>query len=50
MKKKFGYLVYHNNMGNVADFKVRIPVSLIYDWGELGAFTVTINISSTIGN
>lgn len=50
MKKKFGYLVYHNNMGNVADFKVRIPVSLIYDWGELGAFDVTINISTTIGN
>ena len=50
MKKKFGYLVYHNNMGNVADFKVRIPVYLKYDWGELGAFTVTINISSTIGN
>ena len=50
MKEKFGYIVYHNNMGNVAPFKVTIPVTIEYDWGLLQTTEVTINIDNTIGN
>ena len=37
MKKKFGYIVYHNNRGNVAPFKVTIPVTIEYDWAPSAA-------------
>lgn len=50
MKEKFGYIIYHNNMGNVAPFKVSIPVRIKYDWGYLRTTIVTINIDNTIGN
>ena len=50
MKEKFGYIIYHNNMGNVAPFKVTIPVRIEYDWGYLRTTNVTINIDNTIGN
>lgn len=37
IKGKFGYIYYENNGQNVNDFDVLVPVSVVYDWGEIKA-------------
>lgn len=37
VKGKFGYIYYENNGQNVNDFDVLVPVTVVYDWGEIKA-------------
>ena len=34
-KAKFGTIWYHNNGGNVETFKVRVPITIAYEWVSL---------------
>jgi hypothetical protein len=60
-KARFGYIRYENNGQNVHDFDVKLPISIVYDWGELRpgwAYDpsdptrnyITIHIKHTRGN
>ncbi len=33
-KAKFGTIWYYNNGGNVETFKVKVPITIAYEWGE----------------
>lgn len=48
-KAKFGTIWYYNNGGNVETFKVKVPVTITYEWGS---FTrkVEFTIKPTIGD
>lgn len=48
-KAKFGTIWYYNNGGNVEEFKVKVPVTITYEWGS---FTreVEFTIKPTIGD
>ena len=48
-KAKFGTIWYYNNGGNVETFKVRIPISIAYEWGEFTT-KVEFTINGTIGD
>lgn len=49
LKAMFGYIYYDNNMDNVEEFYVKIPVTVHYEWG---CFTtvIKVNIQTTLGN
>ena len=34
-KARFGYIKYYNNGQNVHDFEVKVPVTVVYDWGKI---------------
>ena len=48
-KAKFGTIWYYNNGGNVETFKVRIPITIAYEWGEFTT-KVEFTINGTIGD
>lgn len=43
-----GYILYENNMDNVAEFNLKVPVSFEYDWGTIIEY-VTIKVEKTMG-
>ena len=45
----FGELRYENNGTTVGDFQIKVPVTVIYDWGTIKTY-VTCNIENTINN
>ena len=45
----FGRLRYENNGTTVGDFQIKVPVTVIYDWGTIHTY-VTCNIDNTINN
>lgn len=45
----FGELRYENNGTTVGDFQIKVPVTVIYDWGTIHTY-VTCNIDNTINN
>lgn len=47
-KAKFGTIWYYNNGGNVETFKVRVPITIAYEWGEFTT-KVEFTIKGTIG-
>ena len=49
-KAKFGYIKYENNGDNVHDFEVKVPFTIVYDWGEIFEQPITIHIHYTRGN
>ena len=49
-KARFGYIKYENNGQNVHDFEVKVPVSIVYDWGRIFDQPITIHIHYTRGN
>jgi len=49
-KAKFGYIRYENNGQNVDDFDVWVPISVVYDWGEILDQPIKIHIHYTRGN
>lgn len=46
-KDAMGYILYENNMDNVAEFNLRIPVTFVYDWGNITR-TVEIHVEKTL--
>lgn len=48
-KAKFGTIWYYNNGGNVETFKVRVPITIAYEWGEFTT-KVEFTINGTIGD
>ena len=48
-KAKFGTIWYYNNGGNVETFKVKVPVTVEYEWGKFTT-KVEITINPTIGD
>lgn len=48
-KAKFGTIWYYNNGGNVETFKVRVPITIAYEWGEFTT-EVEFTINGTIGD
>jgi uncharacterized protein YoxC len=48
-KAQCGKYKYENNAGNVGDFEICIPVSIVYDWGETKPTPIIIKIKSTTG-
>lgn len=48
-KAKFGTIWYYNNGGNVETFKVRVPITIAYEWGEFTT-KVEFTIKGTIGD
>ena len=44
-----GKIKYENNGANVSDFKIKIPVTFGYDWGELKT-NITIKVKGTMAN
>ncbi len=42
-----GHIHYHNNGNNVADFMIRIPVEVEYDWGWISNIYVNIPVKKT---
>lgn len=48
-KKDFGAFVYYNNGDIVESFKVRIPITIRYTWGEFKT-KVEVQIKSTMGH
>ena len=42
-----GYIYYENNMDNIAEFDLRVPVSFTYDWGTITR-TVDIHVEKTL--
>jgi peptidoglycan hydrolase CwlO-like protein len=49
-KAQFGYIKYENNGDNVHDFEVKVPFTIVYDWGEIFDQPITIHIHYTRGN
>ena len=49
-KARFGYIKYENNGENVHDFEVKVPFTIVYDWGEIFDQPITIHIHYTRGN
>lgn len=49
-KARFGYIKYENNGDNVHDFEVKVPFTIVYDWGEIFDQPITIHIHYTRGN
>ncbi len=49
-KAKFGYIFYENNELNVQDFKIKVPVTVTYDWGVILDQPIVINVHFTRGN
>ena len=49
-KAKFGYIFYENNELNVQDFKIKVPVTVTYDWGVILDQPLVINVHFTRGN
>jgi len=49
-KARFGYIKYYNNGQNVDDFDVWVPITIVYDWGEILDQPVKIHIHYTRGN
>ena len=47
-KANFGYIFYENNGLNVTTFKVRIPVTIYYEWGHFKTW-VDVMIDTTLG-
>ena len=45
----FGELVYENNGTTVGDFQIKVPVTVIYDWGTIHTHVIC-KISKTIQN
>ena len=48
-KAEFGTIWYYNNGGNVETFKVRVPITIAYEWGEFTT-KVEFTIKGTIGD
>lgn len=48
-KAKFGTIWYYNNGGNVETFKVKVPITIAYEWGEFTT-KVEFTIKGTIGD
>lgn len=48
-REALGYIYYDNNGWNVSEFKVRVPISIHYEWGVLYS-SVEILVKNTIGN
>ena len=48
-KAKFGTIWYYNNGGNVETFKVKVPVTITYEWGSFTRM-VEFTIKPTIGD
>ena len=48
-KAEFGTIWYYNNGGNVETFKVRVPITIAYEWGEFTT-EVEFTINGTIGD
>ena len=48
-KAKFGTIWYYNNGGNVETFKVKVPITIAYEWGEFTT-EVEFTINGTIGD
>ena len=48
-KAKFGTIWYYNNGGNVETFKVKVPITIAYEWGEFTT-EVEFTIKGTIGD
>ena len=48
-KAKFGAIWYYNNGANVEAFKVRVPITITYEWGSFTR-NVEFTINPTIGN
>ena len=48
-KAEFGTIWYYNNGGNVETFKVRVPITIAYEWGEFTT-KVEFTINGTIGD
>lgn len=46
--KVFGRLFYQNNGDNVTEFKVKVPVTVGYEWGEFTK-TVEFTVKTTLG-
>ena len=49
-KARFGYIKYENNGQNVHDFEVKVPFTVVYDWGEIFEQPITIHVHYTRGN
>ncbi len=47
--EKMGYILYQNNGLNVSTFKVKLPVTIEYDWGYTAAVDIVITIVKTEG-
>jgi hypothetical protein len=46
---QLGVIKYRNNGLNVGDFSIRLPITLLYDWGETSEQILQINIKKTTG-
>jgi hypothetical protein len=46
---QLGYVKYTNNGLNVGTFKIRMPITLLYDWGETAEQWITFTIKKTTG-
>ena len=44
-----GYVKYTNNGLNVGTFTIKMPITLLYDWGETAEQTITFTIKRTQG-
>ena len=49
IKEALGQIKYENNGNNVADFMVRIPVTVTYEWGTINTY-VDCAVENTLGN
>ncbi len=49
IKEALGQIKYVNNGNNVADFTVRIPVIVTYEWGTINTY-VDCTVENTLGN
>lgn len=48
-KSEFGGIYYENNGENVTQFTVRVPVKVVYEWGNITEY-IDIEIERTAGN
>lgn len=48
-KEWFGRFFYQNNGANVDEFKVKVPVTVSYEWGDFTK-TLELTIKTTLGN
>ena len=48
-KEWFGRFFYQNNGANVTEFKVKVPVTVSYEWGDFTK-TLELTIKTTLGN
>lgn len=49
-KNSYGILKYENNGQVTSTFKIRVPLTVKYTWGEITTITVDITIEPTVAN